>query len=285
MTTYGIEIECASPVDRYMVRDALRGAGIRDAIVAPYSGRDYSVWQVKFDTTIPTRRGLSHQIEVVSPVLTWGNDDHLAQVRIVSETLTALGCRVLRPVGSYSCGFHTHVSMADLSPGALASWFRSWHARQDTTDSLVRSGRERGGSHSNWCAVLTASMIDRCATAAGNGDARALARSASGHNLAINTQWFHERGTIEVRQRDGAIDWRKQIGWVAYVMATKSHADAQTVYTGSGDGYLAWLVDSGFMSEDHRQWAERNVSVMSAADMVTEQARSMFGGLRQTQGI
>ncbi len=285
MTTYGIEIECASPVDRYMVRDALRSAGIHDAIVAPYSGRDYSVWQVKFDTTIPTRRGLIHQIEVVSPVLTWGNDDHLSQVRIVSEVLTALGCRVLRPVGTRTAGFHTHVSMSDLSPTNLASWFRSWHARQDTTDSLVRSGRERGGSYANWCAVLSESQIDRCATAAGNGDAVALSRAAASHNLAVNTQWFYERGTIEVRQRDGAINWQKQIGWVAYILATKEHAGSGSVYTGSGDGYLSWLVEMGFLSEDHRQWAERNVSVVTQADTVTDQARSVFGGLRMTQGI
>ncbi len=122
-------------------------------------------------------------------------------------------------------------------------------------------------------------------TAAGNGDARSLARAASGHNLAVNTQWFHERGTIEIRQRDGAINWQKQIGWVAYVLATKEHAGSGSVYTGSGDGYLSWLVEMGFLSEDHRQWAERNVSVVTQADTVTDQARSVFGGLRMTQGI
>ena len=144
MTTYGIEIECASPVDQRGVRDAIRSAGITDAITSNYFGRDYTVWQVKTDATIPTRRGLTHKIEVVSPVLTWGDPESLRQVRIVSDVLTDLGCRVLRPQGDHSAGFHTHVSMSDLSPNALASWFRSWHARQDTTDSLVRSGRERG---------------------------------------------------------------------------------------------------------------------------------------------
>lgn len=284
-TTYGIEIECASPVSRDEVARALRAAGL-NAITAEYSSRQYDVWQVKADVTIPTNGILRHQVEVVSPVLTWGNDDHVAQIRTVSEILAGLGCKVLPPSSAGStCGLHVHLSMADLAPHALARWGSIWQARQvDTTDTLVRSGRASGGRYSRWCQVLGASHWDAFRSAAMAGDARRVAAVADGHGFAINTQWFAQRGTLEVRQRDGSTHWQKILGWVAYVMATKLHAAGGEDYAGDM-GYLPWLADRGYLTDEHMRWALRHTDAVSAAERVRTGANERLSRLRRLQGI
>lgn len=289
MTTFGIEIECASPVSHRDVADALGRAGVR-AVTAAYSGRDYTLWQVKSDVTIPTRPGHAYQVEVVSPVLTWDNPGDLAQLEAVCQVLTALDCKVYQPRGDRSAGLHVHLQMDDLGPARLAAWFRAWGANQPTTDLLVRSGRHSGGPNAHWCRTWSGAMIDRAATAAESGDARRLTDVAASHGWAVNTQWFAQRGTLEVRQRDGSTNYRKIIGWVAYLMATKAHAESGHAFNGSQD-YLAWLVSMGFLSAEHREWAERRncgggasaATIHATATTSTAQAR--LARLRSLQGI
>ena len=288
MATFGVELECASPVSHADVADALRAAGV-NAVTASYAGRDYSVWQVKADSTIPTSRSHRWQVEVVSPVLSWGDESSLAQLRTVCDVLGRLDARVLRPVGDRSAGLHVHVQMDDLGPAGLARWIRSWAAFQSVTDSLVRSGRESGGAHARWCAVLAPRQINRIAEFAASGDARALSGVADSHGLAVNTQWFAQRGTLEIRQRDGSTNFAKIVGWVAYIMATRAHAESGHVFTGSV-GYLDWLVLMGYLSGEHRDWAERRNcggarTVAEHADGVQVVALDRLARLRQLQGI
>ena len=257
--TFGIELEMASPLRHSQVADALNAAGLNiPAIPASYSGRDYTKWQVKDDVTIPTNGRLPWKVEVVSPVLTWDDPRHLEDLATVTRVLNEIGARVLRPQSARrTAGLHVHMEMASIGQDALARWGRIWSSRQNVTDTLVRSGRERGGRYSEWCAVLSGSAWDRFVTAAQSGDARALTGVASSHGYAVNTQWFLERGTLEVRQRDGSINFRKIMGLVGYIRATRLHAESNATYRTTNGDYLSWLVDMGFLSEDHRRWAER----------------------------
>ena len=288
MTTFGVELEHASPLSHSALADALSGAGLR-AVTAGYSGRAYDRWQVKSDVTIPTNASARTQAEIVSPVLTWGDADSLAQLATACQVARDAGGRVLRPRGGSSAGLHVHVSFQDLTPAQLAAWGRIWQGQQATTDSLVRSGREAGGPNARWCAVLTRSAWDRFCTAAGSGDRYGVTDAASGHHLAVNTQWFRERGTIEIRQRDGSLSFKKIVGWVAYIMATKEHARSGLAYTG-GQDYLSFLEDHGFITSEHRAWAERRTDGGSApatvhAQQVTNAAQQRLARLRSLQGI
>jgi hypothetical protein len=259
------------------------------ARTAAYSGRAYDVWQVKSDATIPTSRDARYQVEIVSPVLTWGEGDSLAQLATVCQVAADAGGRILRPRGSSSAGLHVHVSFQDLTPAQLVAWGRIWQGQQVTTDTLVRSGRESGGRNANWCRVLGSREWDQFCSAAGSGDRSGVAYSASGHHLAVNTQWFRERGTIEIRQRDGSLNFKKIVGWVAYIIATKEHARSGLVFRGQQD-YLTWLEEQGFITADHRAWAERRTDGGDApatthAAQVTSAAQDRLARLRSLQGI
>ena len=288
MTTFGVELEHASPMAHGDLAHALQRTGL-SARTAAYSGRAYDVWQVKSDVTIPTNTSARHQVEIVSPVLTWGEGDSLAQLQTVCQVAADAGGKVLRPRGSSSAGLHVHVSFQDLTPAQLAAWGRIWQGQQATTDTLVRSGRESGGRNANWCSVLTSRQWDQFCTAAGTGDRLGVAHSAGGHHLAVNTQWFRERGTIEIRQRDGSLNFKKIVGWVAYIIATKEHARSGLVFNGQQD-YLTWLEEQGFITADHRAWAERRTDGGEApatthAAQVTNTAQQRLARLRSLQGI
>lgn len=287
-TTFGVELEHASPLSHTVLADVMTRAGLR-AVTAGYSGRAYDRWQVKSDVTIPTNATARTQAEVVSPVLTWGDADSLAQLATACQVAADAGGRILRPRGSSSAGLHVHVSFQDLTPAQLAAWGRIWQAQQPTTDSLVRSGRESGGANARWCAVLSRQAWDRFCTAAGSGNRHGVASSAGGHHLAVNTQWFAERGTIEIRQRDGSLSFKKIVGWVAYIIATKEHARSGVPFTGSQD-YLTFLEDHGFITAEHRAWAERRTDGGEApatahAEQVTSAAQQRLARLRSLQGI
>lgn len=285
MTTYGIEIECASPISRDQIAAHLQAAGIRAAHAA-YSGRDYSLWQVKDDVTIPTDATRRHRAEIVSPVLTWGDPADDAAVQTVSRVLAEIGCKVLKPQGSrYSTGLHVHMQFDELTPASFARWVRQWHAHQSVTDSLVRSGRHAGGPNAAWCSVLDRRTVDRLANAAEQGDTQGVTQAAPSHGLAVNTQWWAQRGTLEIRQRDGSTNWKKILGWVAYINATRVHALEGTVYTGHDRDYLTWLVDQGYLTQQHREWAERNLGTTEHVARVESSARARLSNLRRLQGI
>ena len=288
MTTFGVELEHASPISRERLAGALNTAGLR-AVTALHSGRAYDRWQVKDDVTIPTSAATPERAEVVSPVLTWDDAASLEQLATACQVASDAGGRILRPHGRYSAGLHVHVSFQDLTPAQLAAWGRIWQGQQATTDTLVRSGRETGGAHARWCAVLSDRSWDRFCTAAATGDRYGVSEAADGHHLAVNTQWFRERGTIEIRQRDGSLSFKKIVGWVAYIIATKEHARSGAVYAGQSD-YLAWLEDMGFLTAEHRAWAERRVDGGAApatvhAQQVTSNAQQRLARLRSLQGI
>ena len=287
-TTFGVELEHASPLSHGDLAGALRVAGL-SAVTAGYSGRAYDRWQVKADATIPTSATARYQAEIVSPVMTWGDAASLEQLATACQVAADAGGRILRPRGGSSAGLHVHVSFQDLTPAQLAAWGRIWQGQQATTDTLVRSGREAGGSNARWCAVLSRQAWDRFCTAAATGDRYGVTDAASGHHLAVNTQWFRERGTVEIRQRDGSLSFKKIVGWVAYIIATKEHARSGAVFSGQSD-YLAWLEDMGFITAEHRAWAERRVDGGAApatvhAQQVTSAAQQRLARLRSLQGI
>ena len=291
--TFGVEMECASPIQRQAIADRLNAAHLHiPAVYAEWNGQDYTKWQVKSDSTVPVNHHVPHKVEIVSPVLTWDDPRHFEDLATVTRVLNEIGCKVLRPQGqSSTAGLHVHMEFASIGQDALARWGRIWSGRQNVTDTLIRSGRESGGRYANWCAVLSRSRWDRFVTAARSGDARALTGVASSHNVAVNTQHFMHRGTLEVRQRDGSINYRKIVGWVGYIRATRLHAESNATYRTTNGDYLSWLVDMGFLSEDHRRWVERRgtgspaPSAPAPTDPVAPATTDRLARLRQLQRV
>ena len=106
MQTFGIELEII-PAPGYensfptRVLNALREAGI-NARSNHYSGSDYSVWQVKHDSSVYIDRGgrRHYGCEIVSPVMNEGQDA-FDQIAKVCNALTQNGAKVNR-----NCGMH-----------------------------------------------------------------------------------------------------------------------------------------------------------------------------------
>lgn len=142
--TYGVEMECYVPasIGQDGVTRALRGLGV-NARTSGYGGRDYTVWQVKTDGSLHSAPRGYTGIEIVSPVLTWGDDESVRQLRVVSEYLKSIDAKV-----NASCGGHAHVYVGHLTADGLANLVENYYLNLDAVKGLIAPHRREGAGYS-----------------------------------------------------------------------------------------------------------------------------------------
>ena len=190
---FGIELECFN-VAIIDVVAALRNAGI-DAHSASYSGRAYSVWQVKTDGSIQGANGF----EVVSPILV--GEDGITQAKTVCKVLEQLGAKVNK-----SCGFHIHHNAQGWNLTEFKKLFKLFAKYESALDSIQPVSRRE--NNNRYCQ----SIINR------NGVAATFAKINNCHSIRhmanlfdsryvkLNIQSFIRQGTVEFRNHCGTFD-------------------------------------------------------------------------------
>lgn len=207
--TYGIEIE-AYNVDRHTVANALQAAGI-DAEVQHYNHATSGAWKVITDSSIQGDKGF----EVVSPILQ--GEEGLRQVKVVMDTLTAIGAKVNK-----SCGLHVHFGAQDLELKHFKNLFKRWVKFEDCFDALMpesrrednniycRSIRNRFGSDRVQAINNAIFAIEKADSITG------LYETVAGCNryYKLNLGSYARHGTIEFRHHSGTVEAEKAINWI-----------------------------------------------------------------------
>jgi hypothetical protein len=283
MPNYGVEIECYVPrnIGQRGVADALNRMGVR-AVVSGYAGRDYSVWQVKTDSSLGSPPVGYTGIEVVSPILAWNEDGTPHEnLRKVSEYLVSIDAKV-----NVSCGGHVHVDVSSLDANGLARLVEIYYTNHGAISQTVLPARTRNNSWSR----VNAYWGDAVARIRRNGmhDAHYI----GGHANAINSDWYAQRGTLEFRQREGSINYYKITGWVGFLMAMVSAA-ADDVYMEctTAEDLAAHLIEGDHLSEVLGDWfLKRNLPRITSQiieDMATARAAATarVSRLMSLQGV
>ena len=224
MTTFGVELEIIPAAGQEagfkprVVRE-LQELGL-SAIDASYSGRMYSLWQVKYDGSVHVRRNnrTYHGCEVVSPVLTMG-DESMAQVRQVCGAIERAGGTV-----NIHCGLHCHVGIQDRNTDQVRNVVRAYGSYREQIDSVLPRSRRDGGRASRWAQPLwrdftRALFIERLEQAS---TIRGIDDLIQGYNTrysALSLAAYPRIGTIEFRQHSGTVDAEKVCNWARWCVA------------------------------------------------------------------
>jgi hypothetical protein len=202
MRKFGIELETyrlhtTDPVQ------ILQGLGLQ-AVRANYSARNYAVWQCKDDGSIrgvngPLPRGHAG-IEIVSPVLA-ADPSSYTEIANVANALKAADFKVNR-----TCGFHVHISLADLSPVQRMAVLLRFALMQGEFDAMVP--RSRVGNM--YAAAFDAPTVNTLAVRTASG----TAWHPSSRYWTLNPTYLFTRGTLEFRQAAGTVEAEKIVMWV-----------------------------------------------------------------------
>lgn len=282
MRTFGVEIECYVParIGQEGVARALRALGL-DAVPAPYGGREYWRWQIKTDGSLTRPPAGYTGIEVVSPILTWGDAHDEDMLRQVSEYLVSIDARV-----NGTCGGHVHIGVSDLGAMGLANLVESYYRNYCTIDAMIPASRDR-----RWCRHPGVDHVDWVAADLRTSHRRRRVGDIGGHNNAINGDHYAERGTLEFRHRDGTVNHYKIMGWVGFLMGMIENARTESMpQMTTVEEIAAHLVANECMTDVLREWFMRRVpritvEIAPALAEARERATVRVSRLMRLQGV
>ena len=213
---FGIELECYN-VPMATVVSALQVAGI-NVMTASYSGREYSVWQVKPDCSIQGQYGF----EVVSPVLEGEAGIH--DVRRVCAILEQLGAKVNK-----STGFHVHHNAASWGIKEFRNLFKRFVKFEAALDSIQPASRRENANR--FCQSMKLGMttdalfaaIDSCNTVQ-----KLSSLYSNSRYFKLNLQSFFRMGSVEFRHHSGTVDADKVENYIRLTAAMVADAADHT---------------------------------------------------------
>ena len=204
-------------------------------------------------------------------------------MRTVLHVLNEQGAEV-----NESTGLHVHVFLGDLDGPALADFVRLFCRRQRSLfDRLVDESRVDG----RWAARITNTERDALVRYALADDRASFSRCLDRY-VTMNTKWFYERGTVEFRQHEGAMNIKDILGWVGvligHVEAARRNVDI-TVPNGSDpEAFLSRMVEADLLAPALKAWALGDHTPDDLALIALEvrsQAASLFSRLLTVQGV
>lgn len=210
MRRFGIELELVTPRSAGSPEAAatriLTQAGIANRSNSHF-GRAYDVWQAKPDGSLsPPGRC----IEVVSRILP-ATPESYEEIRRVVTALEMAGFGVNR-----TCGFHVHVSVADLPVRTRLLIALRYAKMRDEINRMLPVSRRTGNG---WCPTANSSQQALLEQDIINNVSSSSIIQQMSHYSATNMQWSQsgENARIEFRQAAGTCNAEKVIGWVKFL--------------------------------------------------------------------
>lgn len=215
---FGVEIECYLPGGRHGYgADAVRNA-------LPTG------WKLKSDGSLG-----SEGVEIVGPPLT--GEAGLGALKTVLELLATNGATVNR-----RCGLHVHHDASDIGRNGLVLFARSWAANQSLIDFLVAPSRRNG--QNSYCRPLTTSELQRM------GSWTTESRNLPDERYrTVNLRSFVKYGTVEIRQHQGTLSYRKIEGWIKLAQGLLDSVSGRNI-AHSFQGNLRSLFAAANLDED-----------------------------------
>lgn len=176
--------------------------GIERRVVESWIIAEMPGWRVKSDVSVSGRaHGRSWAgLELVSPPLK--GEAGMEQVRKALQWLNANGAAVNR-----SAGTHVHHEARDLGAVGIARVARIYADHQGLLNWLVSESRRGGTQYARPITSEDAAYIERQAR---NG----RVASATGRYKSLNVDSYGRHGTVEVRQHQGTLSFRKVEAWI-----------------------------------------------------------------------
>jgi hypothetical protein len=216
--TFGIEIECRTPVSFDALAAAIRAKGIAVQAFGYATHQMTSGWKIVTDASLG-----SGGAEIVSPILK--GEQGIADLMKVAEALAETGCTVDR-----SCGLHVHVGARGASTAQLrnvAKMFIKYEAQFDAIVAPSRRGSANRYCQSNVGVVRGSTLAEKFATIDRATTMQQVATAVNGgfeqaqysryRYMKCNFQSLATHGTVEFRQHQGSVDGVKMAAWVRLV--------------------------------------------------------------------
>lgn len=214
--TFGIEIEVimAPALSHRAIADALNAAGVRASDMS-YNHATQRFWKIVQDGSLGYRGA-----EIVSPPMPY-TAESLQIVRVVMDTLTALGCTVDR-----TCGLHVHVSADGMDTRQIANIAKCFvkfenffdhimpPSRRASQNQYVRSNRNYWGGYADTFANRAIEGFNGASTVE-----QLIWMNQNSRYYKLNLNPLSTYGTIEFRQHSGTTDADKAVNWIKLLIA------------------------------------------------------------------
>ena len=247
--TFGAEFEIVAPVSMERMRDIMARHGL-PVVLAQYSGREYSRWQIKPDCSIS---GYGTSMEIVSPVLTWPEAQNQF-ARLEAAFAEVGGVRV-----NESCGGHVHVHMGGLDAAQVATVVDTYLNRQRLHTLLA--GRAPAGY---------ASALPRRIGRDWLRDWQQGRNPYYNRGSVINPGHYLSRGTLEFRQGAGRTSPAVMLAWIGVLLALVEGVATDTLprlrHGSTSDDYLASLVAADLIAPGVAEWMRGNVTATTLTE-------------------
>ena len=200
--TFGVEIEFLRPerISKEEITKKIRQAGLR-CQTEDYNHLTKKHWKLIHDQTVRTNENnFEGENELVSPILK--GIDGLKQVEKVCKALKDLGCKV-----NYSCGLHVHhgCKKAFQNPVTVAKNAALIYRNYQNKINQILSPSRRNCEYAWQLSASEANTISRLQRINGNEIER---------YRVVNLQAYVRHGTVEFRQHQGTINFKKIANWV-----------------------------------------------------------------------
>lgn len=213
LKTIGVEIEFFN-VDKLVVIEELRNAGLSVANFAGYTHNVTAQWKVTTDVSVTnTNTGTHAGLELVSPPLAIEEMDR--QLKIACEVLNRLGAKVDK-----TCGVHVHHDIEDLNIQAIKNIYAIYNKHNGHIDELFPASR-RAVNQPRYCKGLSTYLMEQVEACESIQQLRSV---ASDRYYTLNFTAYVKYGTMEFRQHAGSTDFDKIINWVRITQALISSA-------------------------------------------------------------
>lgn len=198
---FGVEIECLMNINDFKREAALLGLTVRSE---SYNHDTRQHWKLVTDSSIQqnaaSRRRELVPIELVSPPLHGpGGMEELEKACTALTTVQALVNK--------STGLHIHHDARDLTVDNFKALAENYYNAQSAFDSIVAPSRR--GYH--YAEVFYPAEIDRIKSAENMYDITSAPYTRS---KALNLQAYNRHKTVEFRQHQGTIEFKKISAWV-----------------------------------------------------------------------
>lgn len=208
--TFGIELECMSPISRQELVEFLEGGGISVRNGGHWertTGTD-GCWCVKEDGSLyPSRTG-QIPLEIVSPVLS--GTQGMEAVSQVLMLLASLGAEV----NGY-CGTHVHIGLQGMTFAQKQNIAVNYTMVQD----LVFHFFPRSRRDCTWCRRVNDFDRVRIAQATSTAGLSSVQPRHDDRYHALNLRSIEDHGTIEFRGHQGTLSPIKIKAWLQFLFA------------------------------------------------------------------
>lgn len=244
--TFGVEIECVLPKERFMAIANREGINYH---FESYNHTDNSrYFKFTSDASISRTNGLEGDpAECVSPILN-GNKEGYDKLEACCNALNEANAYVNR-----STGLHVHIGARNLTGEQYVNVFKNYQKLQSVISSFLAPSRR----DAYYCRPISNYDYSNCHSVE---DVREVMDSDRYH--AVNPMAFGAHGTIEFRQHQGSTNYKKIKMWVTFVSKLVAYSMNNVI-----ENEITSISEIPFLNATEKKFFEKRKQAVNANTM------------------